>query len=95
MLASVLIKKMKQCSENPVYIEFGTVKKNGILVTDTFQKNISREDYSILEHCICCGRDCQCTNRTCQCSHGIKEGMDTRVLVAWVIEEPVVIGVLV
>ncbi len=88
MLASVLIKKMKQCSENPIYIEFGTVKKNGVLVTDTFQKNISREDYSILEHCICCGRDCQC-------SHGIKEGMDTRVLVAWVIEEPVVIGVLV
>ena len=38
MLASVLIKKMKQCSENPVYIEFGTVKKNGVLVTDTFQK---------------------------------------------------------
>ena len=41
MLASVLIKKMKQCSENPVYIEFGTVKKNGDLVTDTFQKPIT------------------------------------------------------
>ena len=95
MLASVIIKKMKQCSENPVYIEFGTVKKNGDLVTDTFQKPIGRKDYSILEHCICCGTDCQCDNKTCQCSHGIKEGMDTRVLVVWAGEEPVVIGVLV
>lgn len=74
-LAGVLDSRMRQQSEVPPLLDFGTVKKNGSLITNTFSKTIAKGDYTVLdgfEH----------------------EGEDTRVLVAWVEDDAVVIGKL-
>lgn len=74
-LAKVMDSRMKRQSETPLSLDFGLVKKNGSLITNTFQKAIAKEDYTVLdgfEH----------------------EGKDTRVLVAWVEDDAVVIGKL-
>lgn len=75
-LAGVMDKRMNQQSEAPLVLDFGTVKKNGSLLTNTFPKTIAKGDYTILE--------------------GFEhKGKDTRVLVAWVEDDAVVIGKLV
>lgn len=72
-LAKAIDDRIKEYSKSPPVMDFGTVKKNGSLKTNTFQKTIAKEDYSVLE--------------------GFEfEGVDTKVLVAWVHEEAVVIG---
>lgn len=74
-LAGVMDSRMKQQSETPLLLDFGTVKKNGSLITNTFPKTIAKGDYTILE--------------------GFEhKGKDTRVLVAWVEDDAVVIGKL-
>ena len=72
-LARAIDSRIRKRLESPPAMDFGTVKKNGSLKTNTFPKMIAKEDYSVLE--------------------GFEfEGEDTRVLVAWVDEEAVVIG---
>ncbi len=72
-LARVIDSRIRQHTESPLVMDFGTVRKNGSLKTNTFPKTIAKSDYSVLDGF----------------SH---EGKDTRVLVAWVNEEAVVIG---
>lgn len=75
-LASVMDSRMKRQSEIPLLLDFGTVKKNGSLITNTFPKTIEKGDYTVIE--------------------GFEhEGKDTRVLVAWVEDDAVVVGKLV
>lgn len=74
-LAKVIDRRMREHSGLPPAMDFGTVKKNGSLRTDSFPKTIAKGDYSLLE--------------------GFEYGgQDTRVLVAWVGNEAVVIGSL-
>lgn len=74
-LAGVMDSRMRQQSETPLLLDFGTVKKNGGLITNTFPKTIAKGDYTVLE--------------------GFEyKGKDTRVLVAWVEDDAVVIGKL-
>lgn len=75
-LAGVMDRRMRQQSEKPLVLDFGTVKKNGSLTTNTFPKTVAKGDYMVLE-----GYE--------------QEGEDTRVLVAWVEDDAVVIGKLV
>ena len=72
-LARVIDSRIRQHTESPLVMDFGTVRKNGSLRTNTFPKTIAKNDYSVLEGF----------------TYG---GKDTRVLVAWVNEEAVVIG---
>lgn len=74
-LAKVMDNRMRRQTEKPLSLDFGLIKKNGSLITNTFQKAITKEDYTVLE--------------------GFEhKGKDTRVLVAWVEDEAVVIGKL-
>ncbi len=102
-LAEVILKEIIKRSDKNLVLDLGTVKSNGNLITDTLQLNIGREDYSVLAHCVCSGCICQCPVKDGSCCGGsqgcnnkavIKEGMETRVLVAWAGDEPVVVGVL-
>ncbi len=72
-LAKVIDSRIKDYSQSPLTMDFGTVKKNGSLKTNTFPKTIAKEDYSVLE------------------GFEWKEE-ETKVLVAWIHEEAVVIG---
>lgn len=40
---------MGQQTETPLCLDFGTVRKNGSLITDTFPKTIAKGDYSTME----------------------------------------------
>lgn len=77
-LANVLTGRIHKQTEQPPNLDFGTIKKNGTLQTDTFPANLQRGDYCILEHC----------------KSDIKVGSNVRVLVAWVEDDAVVVGVL-
>lgn len=77
-LANVVAERMQKQTEQPLPLDFGTIKKNGTLQTDTFPANLQRSDYCILEHC----------------KNDIKAGSSVRVLVAWVEDDAVVVGVL-
>lgn len=77
-LADVMAERIHRQTEQPLNLDFGTIKKNGTLQTDTFPANLQKSDYSILEHC----------------KSDIKDGSSVRVLVAWVEDDAVVIGVL-
>ncbi len=75
-LAEVMDNRMRKQSETPLLLDFGSIKKNGSLITNTFPKTIAKGDYTVLE--------------------GFEhKGKDTRVLVAWVEDDAVVIGKLV
>ncbi len=100
-LAAVFVDEIYKRLDKNLVLDLGTIKSNGNLMTDTFPKNIGREDYSVLEHCICHGCNCQCGNEKCckgikNCHNKavIKEGEETRVFVAWTGDEAVVIGVI-
>ena len=100
-LASVFLKEISRRSDKTLLLDFGTVKSNGNLVTDTFPIGIGKEDYSVLAHCICKGCNCKCQDKNCcpgikncQDKTVIKDGEEARVLVAWAGDEPVVIGVI-
>ncbi|MDE7425089.1 MAG: hypothetical protein K2N51_15620 [Lachnospiraceae bacterium] len=77
-LANVLTGRIHKQTEQPPNLDFGTIKKNGTLQTNTFPANLQRGDYCILEHC----------------KSDIKDGTSARVLVAWVEDDAVVVGVL-
>lgn len=75
-LAKVIDNRMKRQTDTPLVLDFGTVKKNGSLITNTFPKTIAKGDYVVLE--------------------GFEQDEEnTRVLVAWVEDDVVVIGKLV
>lgn len=75
-LAGVMDKRMRKQSKTPPLLDFGTVKKNGSLITNKFPKTIAKGDYTLLE--------------------GFEhKGKETRVLVAWVDDDAVVVGKLV
>ena len=102
-LASVFLREITRRQDSSLVLDFGTIKSNGNLMADTFPVNIGREDYSVLAHCICHGCNCECPVKDKKCCNGInnchnkaviKDGEETRVLVAWTGDEPVVIGVL-
>ena len=78
-LARILDNRIGRHTEQDLALDFGTVKKNGTLQTNTFPKAIGKGDYSVLQHC----------------DSDIKEGVEKRVLVAWVESEAVIVGVLV
>lgn len=92
-LADVLSKRISGQSESPLVLDFGTIKKNGTLQTNTFPVNIDKSDYTVLIHCKSC-ENCVNCDENCKCRQGLKKGREARVLVAWVEDEPVVIGVL-
>lgn len=74
-LANVMDRRIRRQSEMPLSLDFGTVKKNGSLITNMFPKTIAKGDYVTLE--------------------GFEhDGEDTRVLVAWVEDDAIVIGKL-
>lgn len=75
-LAKVMDNRMRRQTDTPLILDFGTIKKNGSLITNTFPKTIAKGDYMILE--------------------GFEQDEEnTRVLVAWVEDDVVVIGKLV
>lgn len=75
-LARTIDSRMRRQTDKSPVLDFGTLKKNGSLITNTFPKAIALGDYSILD--------------------GFEpEEKDTRVLVAWVEDDAVVIGKLV
>ena len=72
-LAGVIDARINKKSERPLFLDFGTVGKNGSLKTATFPKAIAEGDYLVLD--------------------GFKrDSGSTRVLVAWVEDEAVVVG---
>ncbi|MCI8564303.1 MAG: hypothetical protein HFH69_12470 [Lachnospiraceae bacterium] len=71
-LAAVINGQMERHAETTPDIDFGTVKKNGCLVPDSFPATIDRGDYSVLE----------------RFRHN---GSETRVLIAWVENQAVII----
>ena len=77
--ARVLSERIKrQTEDNTIDLDFGTVLKNGNLLTDSFPEKISKKDYTKIKN----GR-----------SHmELREG--DRVLVLWVSDEPVVVGII-
>lgn len=94
-LAGVIRDMASEHTQMPLVLDFGTIKKNGTLQTNTFPNIIDKEDYTVLWHCIRCKNTCAYCDGNCKCKHGIVEGKETRVLVAWIESEPVVVGVLV
>lgn len=48
-LARAIDSRIRNRLESPLAMDFGTVKKNGGLKTNTFPKVIAKEDYSVLE----------------------------------------------
>lgn len=78
-LAGVIEERIRSQSRNADSIlDYGTLGKNGTLKTDSFPENLDKNDYSVLE----------------SCAKDIKEGEKLRVLVAWVEDDPVIIGIL-
>lgn len=49
-LASVLSRRMKKENESPLVLDFGEIRENGSLVTNTFPVPIPKGDYSICRH---------------------------------------------
>lgn len=48
-LARVMDSRMRRHSETPCSLDFGLIKKNGSLITNTFQRAIAKEDYTVLK----------------------------------------------
>lgn len=108
-LANVLSRRMRKTAESPLVLDFGEIKGNGSLVTNTFPVPIPRGDYTICRHVgglsfrISGGgheghEEQTQTRNTGDHEHTVslpivKAG--DRVLVAWVNNEAVVIDVIV
>ena len=74
-LAAVINGQIERHTETTPAIDFGTVKKNGCLVPDSFPETIESGDYDVLG----------------EFKH---DGTETRVLIAWVEGQAVIIGKL-
>lgn len=80
-LAEVIDQRVKKHDEHTwgvLDLDFGTVEPNGTLQTNTFPKKIAREDYTVLRHC----------------RRELQNKEQVRVLVAWVQDEAVIVGIL-
>lgn len=78
-LAGVIEGEIKRQSWNPdTILDYGTLGQNGILKTDSFPATMDKNDYSVLK----------------SCAKDIEEGEKLRVLVAWIEDDPVIIGIL-
>lgn len=74
-LASAIDSRVQQGARTPLALDFGEIKKDGSLVSNTFPVPIPKGDYSVLGHLA---------------PETISPG--SRVLVAWVQSDAVVIG---
>lgn len=79
-LAKVLTDRMREEADRPLVLDFGTIKSNKSLVTNTFPVAIKKGAYSVCKPLLGTGNII------------LTAGM--RVLVAWVQNEAVVIGVI-
>jgi len=79
-LAKVLTDRMCEESKSPLVLDFGVIKSNKALVTNTFPVAIKKGAYSVCKPLLGSG------------SVTLRSGM--RVLVAWVQNEAVVIGTI-
>lgn len=73
-LAMTISERISNQTDTTPTLDFGTIKKNGSLITNNFPVTIAKGDYSVLRECSVDG--------------------GSKVLVAWVGSEAVVIGVL-
>lgn len=81
-LANVLSQRMKKENNSPLALDFGEIHKNGSLVTNTFPVPVKKGDYSI----------CRQLGVKKEETGGLHPG--DRVLVAWVQNDAVVIGIV-
>lgn len=77
-LARVISQRIKREGDSPLFLDFGEIKKNGCLATDSFPELIPKGEYSILQR-LALGGDPEAGDR---------------VLVAWVGEEAVVMDIV-
>lgn len=103
-LANVLSQRMKKESQSPLVLDFGEIRKNGSLVTNTFSRPIPKGDYSILRQ-LTLGKSGSQLTVTKDDGSGhvhsvtVPEKMRSlsegdRVLVAWVQNEAVVLDIV-
>lgn len=93
-LAAVLSERMKKEGTSPMVLDFGTIGSDYSLRTNTFPIDIPRGGYTICR--MAAGMDIEVsgeTNNSVATVGGIAPG--SRVLVAWVGNEAVVIDVIV
>ncbi len=82
-LAGVLQKRMKELSEKPDVLDFGTIQKDMSLITNRFPVAIPKKDYMV------------CRTVSLKDSDGrriLKPGC--RVLVAWAGDDPCVVDII-
>jgi len=77
-LAGVFDERIRRHSEHPALLDYGTLGKSGTLKADSFPEALDKNDYGVLEHC----------------RKDMKKGEKQRVLVAWVGDDPVIVGIL-
>ncbi|MEZ3491719.1 MAG: hypothetical protein K1W38_05295 [Lachnospiraceae bacterium] len=49
-LANVLNNQIKESGKRDVSVDFGTIEKNGFLITDILQTALGKDDYLVLHH---------------------------------------------
>ena len=49
-LANVLNNQIKESGKRDVSVDFGTIEKNGFLITDILQTALGKDDYLVLYH---------------------------------------------
>lgn len=81
LLARVLANRMKKEGSSPLVVDFGKIREDGSLMTDTFQVPIPKGDYSI------------CQSLAIRNDGGLTPG--TRVLVNWTMNDAVVVDIIV
>ncbi len=94
-LASVLTRRMKKENDSPLVLDFGEIQANGSLQTNTFPVPIPKGDYTVCRHVggLSFTTELEGGHRHTVEPPAISPG--SRVLVAWVQSEAVVIDVIV
>lgn len=75
-LARVIASRMREEADSPLVLDFGEVKKDWSLVTNTFPVPVPKRDYAV-------------DARLLEGDSKVKPG--SRVLVAWVADTPVIV----
>ena len=75
-LARVIAGRIREEAESPLVLDFGEIKKDWSLVTNTFPVPVPKRDYVV-------------DARLLECDSKVKPG--SRVLVAWVADTPVIV----
>lgn len=78
-LARVIASRMREEADSPLVLDFGEVKKDWSLVTNTFPVPVPKRDYAVDE-------------RLLEGERKVNPG--SRVLVAWVADTPVIVCVI-